>query len=153
MSRRNFERIPVQTNWERFVPVDTTGFGTLASSNLWWRRNGPDLLIKGTFVAGTVTASEARIDFPGIGIVTARWLPTLQMAGFLYRTTTTNKGAGILVEPNQSYMVFGDGALFSESDFNPLNKVGGSAVLGNGETGVIDFNCPIESWTANRRGR
>ncbi len=53
-----------QTAWASYTPT-YTGYGTVSTTYVFWRRNGPDLEVEGSFTAGTPTAVEARISFPG----------------------------------------------------------------------------------------
>lgn len=49
------------TSWVAYTPA-FTGFGTVTNINVYSRREGPDLLIRGQFTAGTTTATTAKVE-------------------------------------------------------------------------------------------
>lgn len=55
--------ISMQTNWTSYTPT-FTGFGTPSNINIQWRRDGSDLLLRGYFQAGTVTATVSTMTLP-----------------------------------------------------------------------------------------
>jgi len=50
--------------WTAYSPTLSAGFGTATSESFKFRQEGPDLLIDGTFVAGTVTGAVASFTIP-----------------------------------------------------------------------------------------
>lgn len=51
------------TNWEQYSPV-ISGFGIVTKDKMFWRRSGPDILIRGEFTIGIPEASNIQIPFP-----------------------------------------------------------------------------------------
>lgn len=51
------------TDWAAYTPT-TQGLGTITSVSMEWRRKGQDILIRGGFTTGTVSASEMQVGLP-----------------------------------------------------------------------------------------
>lgn len=117
----------VVSAWQSYTPV-FTGFGTVTVSNFKYRLVGSVLEIMGTFTSGTVSATEARISFPG-NFTTESDYPTISNAGVWFEdTSTATHGGAILAEASTSYMTFGTDGTFGGSTINPLSKVSGSTL-------------------------
>lgn len=52
------------TTWASYTPSFSSGFGTVANNNAFWRRSGDMLEVRGTVEFGTVTANLGSIRFP-----------------------------------------------------------------------------------------
>lgn len=109
-----------------------TGFGTVSTQAFQYQCVGPNLLmVKGRFVAGTVTATEARISLPS-GFTSASSYTTLEQVGFVIRTasSTTFFNNVALVEPSVTYLTFGR----QNSTNSALGKANGNDAFGTGDT-------------------
>lgn len=131
------------TPWEVYTPT-FTGFGTVSTQTSRWRRNGSNLELDITFVAGTPTATEARVSFPS-GVTAASWLPTLSFAGSGGRSVADNAPV-VLKEPNVTYVTFST----SGSAIASLSKQNGSAILGAGQTFSFRATVPVNEWVASK---
>lgn len=128
-----------------------TGFGSsVPTPSLQCKRQGGDLLMKGTFTAGTTpTSVEARLALPtwnGVQLVSAgsSVIPSLQLSGDLVRNSnsTTYFRNSVLIEPSVSYMTFG--AQFTT--LNALTKQTGANIVASGELASLTARIPIEGW-------
>lgn len=128
-----------------------TGFGSsVPTPALQCKRQGGDLLIKGTFTAGTTpTAVEARLALPtwnGVQLVSAgsSIIPSLQFAGNLVANiaSTTFFGDYLLIEPSVSYLTFSQ----QSSTTNGITKANGNAIATSGLLFSVNARIPIEGW-------
>lgn len=130
-----------------------TGFGSsVPTPSLQCKRQGSDLLIKGTFTTGTTpTAVEARMALPtwnGVQLVSAgsSVIPSLQSAGkgngASASGTTYFGGLSILIEPSVSYLTFGA----ETSSVNGTTKLQGAQIASSSALATINARIPIEGW-------
>ena len=126
-----------------------TGFGTVSAINTQCKRQGGDLLMKGTFTSGTPTAVEARVALPlwnGTQLVSAgaSIIPNTQLAGdAVYSTqSATYFRHAILIDPSVSYFNFGVQSSTLTAALKALGTQAGS--LNNGL--YITARIPIEGW-------
>jgi hypothetical protein len=98
---------PARTDWQSYTPT-FTGFGTPSSVSFQYCRDGDTLWVKGTFLPGTTTATEARVSFPS-GLTSDSSLPTISVAGDVGATSgsATTIIPVALVEPSVTYFTFG----------------------------------------------
>jgi hypothetical protein len=133
------------TDWAAYTPT-YTGFGTVSTSNMFWRRNNGMLEVYGTFVIGTATATEQRISFPN-SLVSASTLPTLSHAGsFVFNASggSTVYSNWVLREPSVSYMTFG----LQQSTIAALSKNATTTALpASGTIVSVEASFPITGWT------
>ncbi len=99
------------TDWVAYTPV-FTGFGTAASVQVWSRRVGDTLYIRGRFAAGTPTATEARMTLGYNGTnsnVTSSntVITSIQYAGIVIYNAATTAMSVTLIEANVGYITFG----------------------------------------------
>lgn len=128
------------TPWQAYTP-STTGFGTVSNLVCMQRRNGSNREISCRFTAGTVTASEARVDLP-IGDVVSSAITALRNVG----TGARSGGAGlptVLANGGLSYLNFSNAA-----GSNTLAAVAGNGVVGNNESVSFFASVPIQGWDA-----
>lgn len=53
-----------QTDWASYTPSLSAGWGTTTNLAAFWKRQGSDLLVQGSFTTGTVGTSRGSIGFP-----------------------------------------------------------------------------------------
>lgn len=130
--------VSVITPWQSYTPT-FTGFGTVTCSNcMEWRQVGSNIEIRGKFVSGTSTATEARMTLPNG--YTSGAIPSIQIVGT--GGFSTNSGAimpSVLIEPSVSYVTFG----FSQSTNAALTKQNGSGFMGAGNSFSLFASIPI----------
>jgi hypothetical protein len=128
-----------------------TGFGSsVPTPSLQCKRQGSDLLIKGTFQAGTTpTAVEARMSLPiwnGVQLTSASSaiIPALQLAGNVTANvnSTTFFGNYSLIEPSVTYVTFSQQA----STLNGYTKALGNQIAITGTQYSIIARVPINGW-------
>ena len=133
----------IVTDWESYTPT-YTGFGTVTSSEMEWRRNGDQLEVRGNFTTGTTTAVEARLSFPN-GYI-AKAFSSIRIAGNAIRvgSSATFFGDYVLSEPSVSYFTFGVQAASS----NGLTKALGTSFSSSTKE-TIFASTTIAEWSAN----
>lgn len=133
------------TSWVAYTPT-FVGFGTPTSA-VWSRRVGDTLEIRGVIVAGTTTATEARmtLGFNGIdGNVTASTasLSTLDVVGFGALSAANAGSYVILAEETVGYITFGIQAAGSGG----YSKQDGNALMNSSQTLSFFASVPIVEW-------
>jgi hypothetical protein len=139
------------TNWAScgHTTSSFTGFGTVSAIETQCKRQGSDLLIKGKFTSGTVTAVEARVSLPiwnGVQLVSANSsiISSVQLAGDGARNnaSSTYFRNSILIEPSVSYITCGA----QSSATSALTKQTGANCVASGDVFSFTARIPIEGW-------
>lgn len=133
------------SDWAAYTPT-YTGFGTVGTSNMFWRRVGDNIELSGSFVLGTSTATEARVSFPaGLTSSGTEKIANLSVAGnFGLDTSGATVYRVALMEPSVTYITFGLGV-----GANPeLSKAQGSGIASSGTKLSIKASVPIQGWNA-----
>lgn len=133
----------VVTAWQSYTPT-YTGLGTVTSSEMYWRRNGDQLEVRGNFTTGTTTAVEARLSFPD-ATTTASAFPSIRIAGSAIRvgSSATFFSDNVLSEPSVSYFTFG----VQGSASSGLTKVLGSG-FASATKETIHASTSISQWSS-----
>lgn len=140
----NVFKSSVLTNALPYTPT-FTGFGTPTNVEFYWARVGGHMRIHGKFVAGTTTATEARISLPdGYTSAGTALLPTLRMVGRGTYSSVGNFDNNVLIEPSVSYMTFGT----QDATQSGLTKSNGNTLMSAGVTLSFFAEIPIEGWNA-----
>jgi hypothetical protein len=131
------------TQWKSFSPVFSGGWGAVTDVDFEWRRDGPDVLIRGQWSNGTVSAQIASIDLPfdnqGNQMVVASSVPTNAVLGTYGNSNTS-------ADNNYVVATGGDANFkFTRSNQVPTNV---SAVFNSGEANRFIVRIPIEGWDA-----
>lgn len=143
----NKTSINASSEWVQYTPT-FTGFGTAASVNIWSRRIGGDLEVRGTFTTGTTTATEARISlgYNGVdGAVTSSSTvisAAIQLAGTLVQAGSATSSFYILIEQNKTYMTLS----IQNGTNNGLTKTNGDNFNSAGAMSFI-ASVPIAGWS------
>lgn len=135
------------TDWVAYTPT-FTGFGTVTTSEVFWRRVGADLELRCKFTAPSPTAVEARVSLPNnLTSSSSSLIPTIEHVGNMTRSTsTTGPGTwGVLIEPSVSYVTFG---IFNAT-FGGLTKANGSDLTGAGASLSFFAKVPIQGWSSS----
>ena len=136
------------TDWVAYTPT-ITGFGTATSVEVWSRRVGDSLEIRGRFTSGTATAVEARMSIGYNGTnnnvtSSATKITSIQIAGtatFSQATVSTTQPQ-IIIEAGVQYCTFG----LQSSATGGLSKILGSNFMPSGRAVSFIANIPIDSW-------
>ncbi len=143
----------VITAWQAYTPT-YTGFGTVATSNMYWRRDGDSLQVQGSFVLGTATAVNATVSLPaGLVIDTAQLSATASSNVFGYAARASSAAqtfAGINVGP---WPIIDRKDLSTTAVYISQGATGNlyTAALGNnvgisGEVLNVQFTLKIAGW-------
>ncbi len=135
----------VDTDWEAWTPTNTQGFGTISSSDLEWRRSGPDMQIRGSFTAGTTNSSEGQIELPNSEVIAGLSTTITNSGTWIRSAAVTANGGMILATKGDTYLNFGDDFTFSGSSTSAAVPTAGNSLVG-AETVYIHASLPIEGW-------
>lgn len=126
-----------------------TGLGSVTNISTQCKRQGADLLMKGSFTVGIVTAVEARLSLPswnGVQLTSAgsSVIPSLQLSGdMIYSSSSTvTFRHATLIEPSVSYMTFA----YQGSTNAALQKILGTVMSTNSQSFSFSSRIPIEGW-------
>jgi hypothetical protein len=124
-----------------------TGFGTVSTSTMFWRRVGDNMRIMGKFTSGTTTATEARVSLPTGHVIDSGKAPSIRAMGFGFTSGTTNSG---------TYVVLGTGGnshvTFSREQSTALTSLNGTTLAGAGDELSFVIDIPISGWTSTSSG-
>lgn len=134
----------------------TNGLGSPSTSNVYSRRNGDSLDVKGYIVAGTTTASTLYLQLPsGLAIDTTKMGSTagsqiVGQAQFAAVATQTTYGASV-------FGLFYDGSTNNQifitdqtgATDNQFDKRNASSLLSSGNLISFYFSVPIAGWSSN----
>ena len=135
------------TDWVAYTPT-FTGFGTPTNVQIWSRRVGDTLYIRGRFAGGTTTATEARITLGYNGTnanvtSSSTKITSIQLAGFACYNAAGNV-SNTLIESNVGYLTFGTQNTGTVG--GGLAKQNGNALLGSGTVYSFQAEVPVDTW-------
>jgi hypothetical protein len=135
------------TSWVAYTPT-FTGFGTVSNVQIWSRRTGDSLQIRGRFQSGVPTAVEARITLGYNGTnanVTSSntTITSIQMCGNECVNFSQTANVVTLIEANTGYITFG----LQSGVTAGLTKILGTD-LSVDATSVLSFiaNVPVDTF-------
>lgn len=139
-SQSNF--IQSDSDWVSYTPT-FTGFGTVTNVNVYWKKEGSDLLIRAKFTSGTPTATEARMSLPN-SLNSSSTLSTIQWAADItYNNNSANQKVA-LIEPSVSYLTFGS----QGASVQGLSKQNANSFIDSTSTVSFTARVPIQGWTS-----
>lgn len=136
------------TDWQAYTPT-TQGFGTITNVDIYWRRVGSDVQVRGSFTTGTVTAAGARVNFPSGLTSTTDTVQDTIIGTYGRGGTTSSHGGFILKQNGASYVGFGPADTFGSTSNSSLSTQLATAVVGSGEKFSFEFFCPILGWSSS----
>lgn len=138
------------TDWVSYTPgAATAGFGTLASVDLYYRRVGGNMEIRGSFNTGTTSATEARLALP-LGLTTTTDVNQNTQIGVYGRGANSSNHGGLVLKQNAvNYILFSDSSTFSNTAVISTNPANGSSVAATGEKISLQVSVPIAGWASN----
>jgi hypothetical protein len=133
------------TDWVAYTPT-FTAFGTVTNIQIWSRRVGDTLHIRGRFQAGTVTATEAQMTLGYAGsnsnvTSSSTKITNIQLSGGIVFGGTGATFANTLIESNKGYITFG----FQSAGNVGLTKLNGN-FFANSTVFSIMAEVPIASF-------
>lgn len=134
------------TPWVAYTPT-FTGLGTVVSIEVFSRRVGDTLELRGKFTVGTPTGTEARVSlgFNGVDgslVSSATKVPSIQVAGVSTGPQAGATSLYTLVESGVGYITFGVQAASNAG----LTKLAGTGLASAGNTFTILATVPISGW-------
>lgn len=138
-------------NWESYTPT-FGGLGTPTSIQMYWRRVGDSMEIRGRFNTGTVTASEAQIGLPNSEVIDSAKLSSTLPVGRVSRDNATNPG----IKNFTALATGGDtfiniGIAHQDAAGSPFTPQNGASLFGGTEAASIYARVPIQGWSGTRR--
>lgn len=124
-----------------------TGFGTVTSPVFIWRREGSEIRIKGSFVLGTPTATEARVSLP-TGLTSSSIASSTIIGSWFRGINNANKGGTLLNAVSTAYFKFSGPQVFGPDSIDPSNAENGNAISASGNAIGIDVRIPVTGWRA-----
>lgn len=145
--------VPTVTDEVAYTPT-FVGFGTVSNVNFVSSRRGDKLFFRGTFTAGTVTATVASftIGFNGTdsNVSSAATVTTNTQIGIWTRDGMVPSAAELMLtllgSASTTTINFG----YNSAGTSGLSPAGGNSIIGSGETVSIQGEIPISGWTANQ---
>ena len=138
------------SEWQSFTPTFSASFGTVTDINMYWRRVGTDMEIRGTFTPGSTTAAFATFSLPSGHQLASDTVDTgqnEQYGSYLRGNVSTSTAYGRLLmsttDPDDVYFTF-----FVNSTDNHLAAAFASSIANSGEIMSIKMSIPIQGWTA-----
>ena len=133
------------TDWVAYTPT-FTGFGTVSNIQIWSRRVGDTLHIRGRFQTGTPTAVEAQMTLGYAGTnsnvtSSSTKITSIQLAGMIVFESASFI-SNTLIESNKGYITFG----YQTTSVAGLTKQTGSGITGAGVVFAIMAEVPISSF-------
>lgn len=134
-------------DWVAYTPT-ISGFGTVSNVEIWSRRVGDILQIRGRFQSGTPTATEARITLGYNGTnanvsSSSTTITSIQLCGEVIFNQNSTGDMILLIESNTGYVTFGIQSGVSVG----LTKINGNGVVVD-NTWVVAFHAdiPVDVW-------
>jgi|DEB19_MinimDraft_3_1074340.scaffolds.fasta_scaffold50992_2 hypothetical protein len=136
------------TDWVAYTPT-FTGFGTVSNVQIWSRRVGDTLHIRGRVQAGTPTAVEAQMTLGYNGTnsnvtSSSTKITGIQLAGGLIFDGGGASMANTLIESNKGYITFGYQAVAGA--VGGLTKYAGSSLVATNTVVSFMAEVPIASF-------
>jgi hypothetical protein len=142
---------PAVSDWVAYTPT-FTGFGTVSGVSFQSRRVGDSLEIHGTFTAGTVSATEARITLGYNGgnanvTIDSNKInsPVVIGSAVFANSASTLFGLWPLANGANTYFNFG----YQASAAAAINVAQVASFLGNNQSVSVNLIVPISGWSSN----
>lgn len=152
---------PASTDFAPYTPT-FTGFGTTSNVNFFWKQDGDEMVIMGTFTAGTVSATAASFTLPnalnaaadlpyvsGLAILEGQSVGTDNAGGTGVFDSSQGVGVILVVDellPNQVFF-----SQFNDADGNTniVVKANGDSLLNTGGRRSVTCRVKIKGWSSN----
>lgn len=132
------------TDWQSVTPT-FTGLGTVTSIEVYSRRVGDSLQMRGNYTTGTTTATEARISLAyGTGTVTSTAIPSIRLAGHIIFSSAAAAIGTVLIEPSVQYVTLGA----QNASVAGLTKENGNFFSSSSKFSFF-FEVPIVGWSSS----
>lgn len=129
------------TEWQAYTST-LTNLGTSPTQNLFWRRNGSSLEIRGRITPGTsVPGALGNFSTPNGYVFNSSILATRQAVGIAVRGTGSENQCNVLALGGESVFYFSQGE--SSSALTPKNT---NTVFNDSEELSVRLSVPIQGW-------
>jgi hypothetical protein len=142
------------TNWDNSLSFTTSNFGTISNSQIYSRRVGDTLEVRGYFNIGTASAAPGAIVLPsGYNMDTTKMGSSSDLE-ILGRGHSFDSGGSQIYTSSYGLTLFYDGSSTTNIFFSYLEgsdafaKANG-ANIGSGNVLTFEFKVPIAGWTVN----
>jgi hypothetical protein len=98
--------IKTPTPWQTYTPI-TSGFGTISSIDMSWRKVGNTIEVRGEFQSGTTAASEAQVGLPSGWVCAANSSTTPEIAGMGTQNASGDSFGIALATVGDTYVNYG----------------------------------------------
>ena len=134
-------------SWTDYTP-SYTGFGTVATSNIEYRRVGENIELRGDFVSGATTGVEAQISLP-TGLTVGGTSTSATYAGRMERDANTTRTYNVLATKGDAFINFAWMPLDTEGATNPsLTPDNGDGLLASGNRASLFASIPVTEWAS-----
>lgn len=137
--------VPTDSEWQTYTPT-TQGFGTLASVNMEWKRDGSNVLIRGRFQAGTTTGDEAQIGLPNSLIVGGNISVGHHVGTYMRGASGAAHGGAVIATKDDTFLNISNNGVFGNASVNSLTPAAGTSALGSSEIISIFASVPVYGW-------
>lgn len=149
---------PAIGDWQSYTPT-ITGVGTATQVDMYWRRDGQHMKIRGRFFVGTPSATACTITLPSIGVtIDSRWLNVSNNRNqFGYYTVGLNAGTSPISNTNytigmitNAFAATGVVQLDGRSNTSGGGNDNASTFLASNDLVMIqELTIPIAQWTGS----
>jgi hypothetical protein len=144
-------------DWTAFTPTLSAGFGTTTNVSFFQKRRGGDLLVKGTFTAGTVTTGFGTITLPNsltldttrISVANTTANGGQKVGDYAENGTTGIFGNIVTATGTSTTLVYITDKLSTTAPLTPVANV--STPFANSGVTSVNFTVPISGWNENQR--
>lgn len=134
------------TDWAPFTPV-ANGVGTISNASGTWRREGPNLVMRGRFAVGTPSATVFSINIPN-------GHKAIFPYSFHVGTGTREAGAATYSKDHVANVYTETSIAFSIREMNsstsPFGIASATSIFGgSGQQFMFDVSIPIQGWASS----
>lgn len=131
------------TAWESYTPT-VTGFGTVSNVKFFWRRIGPNMVVRGSLTTGTHTGVNVTFTLPNSLQTNASILSAVfnNVIGIMGLSGNLAGGAYIVGDTSNSNTVF---VSYTDATHSALTVRLGTD-FGNTQNISLEFSAPIVGW-------
>jgi hypothetical protein len=146
-------KVGYDTGWNNeSADFSFTGFGTPTNVEIYTKRQGSDLVVRGYFRTGTVSAAVASIVLPSKYTINPSLIPNLTSSGA--RVGEAEQLVSGALGTASKMILFADGVNNNNIYFSlAANNVSyvtssGSGIYASTQGGAFEFSVPIQGWQA-----
>jgi hypothetical protein len=130
------------TAWTSYTPASYQGLGTPSNVSFFWRRNGQNCEVLGRAQAGTVTAVEARIDYPTGVTSNSTVVPATRNIGMLTRNQVNASSYYALAGSGLAYFMIG----LQDVSRSGQNAANGATCFNSSDIFTVQLSVPVTNW-------